>query len=203
MKNKFHWYDGKFYDKIIAPNQDATFRIMRAMMNPNSSVIDIGTGTGRFLFQGAEEFQSGVGVDLSSRNIEFAKSQLSEMEIDNISFLHADAKELSTHFTDKFDYSTVSYVFHEMPYEMRLSVLQVLSEISHEIIIGDYFIPQPKNQRGLSNRIAEVLAGMDHLKNYRNFAKHNGVYGLVEKLGMTILQEKQGVHGTSHILRIK
>lgn len=203
MKNKFHWYDGKFYDKLIAPNQDATFRIMRAMMDSNSSVIDIGTGTGRFIFQGADKFKTGVGIDLSSKNIEFANSQLNEVKGDNISFLHADATDLNSHFTEKFDYSTVSYVIHEMPYEMRLSVLKVLREISHEIIIGEYFIPQPRNQRGISNRIAELLAGIDHFSNYRNFVKHDGVYGLVEKLGMTILQEKQGVQGTSHILRIK
>ncbi len=203
MENKFHWYDGKFYDKVIAPNQDGTFRIMRAMMEPNSSVIDIGTGTGRFVFQAAEKFSKVVGVDLSSRNIKFSNSQLSKMNLENVSFLHADAAELKLHFSKKFDYSTVSYVIHEMPYEARLTVLKAMREISNEIIIGDYFIPQPKNKRGYSNRIAEFLAGRDHFNNYRNFVKHNGIYGLVETLGMKILQEKIGVHGTSHIVRIK
>lgn len=203
MNNKFHWYDGLFYDKVIAPNQDGTFRIMRAMMNPNSSVIDIGTGTGRFVFQASEKFSQVIGIDLSSRNIRFANEQLSNLKFDNISFLHADAEELTSLFTEKFDYSTVSYVIHEMPYEARLKVLKAMRKISNEIIIGDYFIPQPKNKRGYSNKIAEFLAGRDHFNNYRNFVKHNGIYGLVETLGMEILQEKQGVHGTSHIVRIK
>ncbi len=203
MENKFHWYDGKFYDKVIAPNQDGTFRIMRAMMEPSSSVIDIGTGTGRFVFQAAEKFSKVVGVDLSSRNIKFSNSQLSKMNLENVSFLHADAAELKLHFSEKFDYSTVSYVIHEMPYQARLTVLKAMREISSEIIIGDYFIPQPKNKRGYSNRIAEFLAGRDHFNNYRNFVKHNGIYGLVETLGMEILQEKIGVHGTSHIVKIK
>ncbi|MDA3859990.1 MAG: class I SAM-dependent methyltransferase [Melioribacteraceae bacterium] len=203
MENKFHWYDGKFYDKVIAPNQDCTFRIMRAMMNPNSSIIDIGTGTGRFVFQAAEKFPKVIGVDLSSRNIKFANSQLKNLDMNNASFLHADAAELKFHFTEKFDYSTVSYVIHEMPYEVRLTVLKAMREISNEIIIGDYFIPQPKNKRGYSNRIAEFLAGRDHFNNYRNFVKHNGIYGLVETLGMEILQEKIGVHGTSHVVRIR
>lgn len=203
MNNKFHWYDGLFYDKVIAPNQDGTFRIMRAMMSANSSVIDIGTGTGRFVFQASEKFDKVVGLDLSSRNIKFANSQLSNLEMENVSFLHADATELNSHFTEKFDYSTVSYVIHEIPYESRLTVLKAMREISNEIIIGDYFIPQPKNKRGFSNRIAEFLAGKDHFNNYRNFVKHNGIYGLVETLGMQILQDKKGVHGTSHIVRIK
>ena len=203
MKNKFHWYDGLFYDKVIAPNQDGTFRIMRAMMNSDASIVDIGTGTGRFVFQAADKFSKVIGVDLSSRNIHFANAQLSSLKTNNVSFLHADAEELKSHFTEKFDYSTVSYVIHEMPYEARLAALKAMREISNEIIIGDYFIPQPKNKRGYSNRIAEFLAGQDHFNNYRNFVKHNGIYGLVETLGMEILQEKIGVHGTSHIVRIK
>lgn len=202
MDNKFHWYDGFFYDKVIAPNQDGTFRIMRAMMNPNSSVVDIGTGTGRFVFQASERFSTIVGIDISSRNIKFANSQLSNLKMENISFLHADATKLKSHFPKKFDYSTVSYVIHEMPYEMRLVVLKAMREISNEIIIGDYFIPQPKNKRGFANRAAEFLAGEDHFNNYRNFVKHNGIYGLIDTLGMKILQEKQGVYGTSHIVRI-
>ncbi len=202
MDNKFHWYDGAFYDKIIAPNQDDTFEIMRKMMNPNTSVVDIGTGTGRFVFQAAEKFSNVVGIDLSSRNIKFANAQLNKSQIENISFLHANAEDLSSHFSKKFDYSTVSYVIHEMPYEARLTVLKAMREISDEIIIGDYFIPQPHNRRGYANRIAEFLAGRDHFNNYRNFVKHNGIYGLVKTLGMTIIEETKGVHGTSHIVKI-
>lgn len=203
MQNKFHWYDGFFYDKAIAPNQDGTFAIMRAMMKPNSTIIDVGTGTGRFVFQAAAKYKTVVGIDLSSRNINFANTELKKYDIPNISFLHANATEIKSHFPEKFDYSTISYVIHEMSFEMRLNVLKTLKEISNEIIIGDYFVPQPKNQRGLSNRIAEFLAGFDHFNNYRNFVQHNGIYGLVELLGLQIIQEKIGVHGTSHIVKIK
>jgi SAM-dependent methyltransferase len=203
MKSKFHWYDGKFYDRFIAPNQDLTFTIMRAMMKENSSVIDIGSGTGRFVFQGTEKFKSLVGVDLSSKNIKFANDKLRLKKTENISFLHADAAELSIQFKNKFDYSTASYVIHEMPYDARLLVLKSMREISDEIIIGDYLVPQPKNNRGISNRIAEFLAGKDHFLNYLNFTKHDGLYGLIETLGMKILKEKIGVQGTSHIVRIR
>lgn len=203
MKSKFHWYDGNFYDKLIAPNQDLTFTIMRAMMKDNSSVIDIGTGTGRFVFQGADKFKNIVGIDLSSRNIQFANNKLQNTKLDNISFLHSDANQLSTHFKNKFDYATTSYVIHEMPFDNRLSVLKSLKNISNEIIIGDYRVPQPKNKRGISNRIAEFLAGKDHFSNYLNFSRHNGLYGLIELLNMEIIQEKIGVYGTSHIVKIR
>ena len=50
-ENKNHWYDGLFYDKIIAPNQDRAFQIVKSLINKNSSVLDVGCGTGRLAFQ--------------------------------------------------------------------------------------------------------------------------------------------------------
>ena len=87
--------------------------------------------------------------------------------------------------------------------KIRLKILSNLKEISNEIIIGDYFVPQPNNTRGLSNKMAEILAGRDHFNNFKNFVKNGGLPGLVEKAGMHIAQQKQGVHGTSLIVKIK
>ena len=147
MKDKFHWYDGWFYDKFIAPNQDGTFRIMQAMMDKDSTIVDVGCGTGRFVFQAGKKFDSVVGVDLSSRNIKLANQMLGKIEQPNISFLHANAEELIDHLDGKFDYSTISYVIHEMPVDIRMKILESLKAISNEIIIGDYFVPQPRNKR--------------------------------------------------------
>ena len=203
MKDKFHWYDGWFYDKFIAPNQDGTFRIMQAMMDKDSTIVDVGCGTGRFVFQAGKKFDSVVGVDLSSRNIKLANQMLGKIEQPNISFLHANAEELIDHLDGKFDYSTISYVIHEMPVDIRMKILESLKAISNEIIIGDYFVPQPRNKRGISNKIAEILAGRDHFNNFKSFVKNGGLPGLVEGGGMTIVQQKQGVHGTSLIVKIK
>ena len=203
MKDKFHWYDGWFYDKFIAPNQDATFRIMQAMMDKDATIVDVGCGTGRFVLQAAEHFNSVVGIDLSSRNIKLANKHLSKTKRLNISFIHGNAENLQNHIEKKFDYSTISYVIHEMPIEVRIKILRTLKEISDEIIIGDYFVPQPFNQRGLSNKIAEVLAGRDHFNNFKSFVKNGGLPGLIEEAGMSIVLQKQGVHGTSLIVKIK
>ena len=35
-ENKNHWYDGIFYDKIIAPNQDKSFRIVKNILEKDS-----------------------------------------------------------------------------------------------------------------------------------------------------------------------
>ena len=159
MRDKFHWYDGWFYDRFIAPNLDETFRIMMAMMKKESTVLDVGCGTGRFIFQSEKRFHQAVGVDLSSRNIKTANKNLMNSGATNLSFIHGNAETLAEHVKKKFDYSTISHVIHEMPEEIRLRIIKNMKEVSNEIIIGDYYVPQPNNQRGISNRIAEVLAG--------------------------------------------
>ena len=203
MYDKFHWYDGRFYDRFIAPNLDETFRIMMAMMDKNSSILDVGCGTGRFVFQAGKRVQQATGFDLSSRNISVAKSNQKIIGLDNVSFVHGNAESLGTYFTTRFQFSTISHVIHEMPKEIRLGVLNNMRKISDEIIIGDYFVPQPNNVRGISNRIAEFFAGFDHFRNYLSFVKAGGLSALIKEANMTILQEKIGTHGTSHILRIR
>ncbi len=50
MTNKDHWYDGQFFDRFIAPNQDNVFARVREIITDGSSVLDVGCGTGRLAF---------------------------------------------------------------------------------------------------------------------------------------------------------
>ncbi len=69
VNNKNHWYDGKFYDILIAPNQDRAFNIAINLIKEQSSVIDVGCGTGRLSFQLKDRCKVVDGIDLSERNI--------------------------------------------------------------------------------------------------------------------------------------
>jgi len=64
-KIKDHWYDGLFYDKLIAPNQDRAFRLVKSLIIKNSSVPDVGCGTGPLALQLKDECNSLDGIDLS------------------------------------------------------------------------------------------------------------------------------------------
>jgi len=38
-RNKTHWYDGWFYDKVVAPNQDILFTQLRELVDPESKAV--------------------------------------------------------------------------------------------------------------------------------------------------------------------
>ncbi len=202
-ENKNHWYDGKFYDKLIAPNLDVTFVQIMRMIEPGSKVIDIGCGTGRFVFKIAGRAKQAVGVDLSIRNINLANQLKKKRNIANIEFIHANAFRLSKLPDQKYDYATISYVLHEINISRRTELLNELKKIAEHIIIADYLIPQPKNKRGLLNYAAEFFAGPDHFKNFISFKKNNGLMRIIRDTKLTIIEEHLDITKTSSIIKLR
>ena len=64
--NKYHWYDGGFYDRFIAPNQRELFMQIIELIKPESTIIDVGCGTGFFSFSVADKCKTVLGIDLSA-----------------------------------------------------------------------------------------------------------------------------------------
>lgn len=50
MESKYHWYDGLFYDKLIAPNQDKMIGKIKKLIEQDSEILDAGCVTGRLEF---------------------------------------------------------------------------------------------------------------------------------------------------------
>ncbi len=188
MENKNHYYDGLIYDKFIAPNQDAMFRIFKILIEKNSSVLDVGTGTGRLPFQLAEHCNYVAGIDLSLRNINFAEKKRRELKIENVEFIHGSILNIENYTDKHFDYAVTSYVLHEMPPQMRIDALKKMRSVADKIIIGDYLVPVPKGYAGWSVKIVEFLAGPDHFKNFRHYVKNGGIKGLAEQSGLKIIK---------------
>ena len=123
MQNKNHWYDGWFYDNLIAPNQDRIFGEIKNLIEPNSSVIDVGCGTGRFSFSIADIANMVVGVDLSSKNLTTANQTLQRNPNNKISFLHTNLADLISQ-NHHFDYAVMTYVIHEVNSEDRIPLMR-------------------------------------------------------------------------------
>ncbi|MGQ9798761.1 MAG: class I SAM-dependent methyltransferase [Ignavibacterium sp.] len=198
-QNKNHWYDGWFYDFFIAPNQDRLFSLIKNIIEPNSSVLDVGCGTGRFSFTIADKSKSVFGIDLSTRNIERAKSNLAKIPNDKISFAHSTVADLISQNLH-FDYAVMTYVIHEVNEEERVKLLKEISNVADKIIIGDYLVPKPNGFWTVLNEVVEFAAGSEHYRNYKNYVHNGGLQDLVNKAGLKIIKEIKNKPLTSHLI---
>ena len=199
MQNKNHWYDGWFYDNLIAPNQDRMFGEIKNLIAPNSKVIDVGCGTGRFSFTISEKASKVVGIDLSNKNILTANQTLQKNPNNKISFLHTNLANLVLQ-NHHFDYAVMTYVIHEVNSEDRIPLKNEMAKIADKIIIGDYLVPTTKGFWSILNNIVEFLAGNEHFSNFKNFVTDKGLRGLAEKTELKIIQEIKNKPKTSQIL---
>lgn len=197
-KNKNHWYDGWFYDKFIAPNQDKMFGEIKKIIQPDSTVIDVGCGTGRFSFSIGDKVNKVVGIDLSEKNISTAKRTLEKNSNSKISFLHASLSEL-INTNQHFDYAVMTYVIHEVEPEERINLLKEMSLIADKVIIGDYLVPVKKGFWGVFNELVEYFAGNEHYRNFKNFVADNGLTNLADKAGLNIIKELDNTPSTSQV----
>lgn len=200
--NKSHWYDGWFYDNFIAPNQDRLFKIIEEIIVPNSSVIDIGCGTGRLAFKINKKTSKIVGIDLSQKNIEKAKHNLLKNPCDKISFQHSSIDNIISQKLH-FDYAVLTYVIHEVNPDEREKLLSDISKIADKIIIGDYLVPRQKGFWECINEIVEFIAGNEHYNNFKNFAANGGLLKLANKLSFEVINEIKNKPFTSHLIVVK
>jgi len=198
--NKDHWYDGWFYDKFIAPNQYRLFEEIKNLIEPNSTIIDVGCGTGRFSFSISGKCKSVLGIDLSKRNVERAIQTHSKNPNTKISFQHKSVSEIRSNVKEHFDYAVITYVIHEVNENERIRLLNEIAQIADRIIIGDYLVPKPNGFWSLLNEAVEFAAGSDHYKNYKTYIANGGIYDLANKAGLKIITEIKNQPSTSHLV---
>ena len=199
IDSKYHWYDGWFYDRLIAPNQDKLFREIKKIIEPNSSVIDVGCGTGRFSFSVSDKVQKVVGIDLSKKNIDKANQTLSKNPNAKISFHHTHLSNLISQNLH-YDYAVMTYVIHEVNPVDRITLLKEMAQIADMMIIGDYLVPVNKGFWSALNEVVEFLAGKDHYNNFKNFTANGGLYGLVDGVALRVVQEINNKPATNQLL---
>ncbi len=189
FSNKNHWYDGAFYDKIVAPNQTKLFNQIRQLIAEQSTVLDVGCGTGYLPFMLADKCKSITGIDLSKRNIDKANENLLNSNLKSIQFIHTPLELLDLKGSIRFDYATITYVVHEIDEKDRMSLLESMFRVADKVIIGDYLTPQPRSYSGIITEIVEFVAGKSHYRNFKNFQRNGGLNGLIKKGNFELVTE--------------
>ena len=174
------------------------FGEIKNLIEPNSSIIDVGCGTGRFSFTIADKAKKVVGIDLSSKNIAAANQTLQKNPNNKISFLHTDLARLISQ-NHHFDYAVMTYVIHEVNPDERILLLNEMAEIANKIIIGDYLVPTNKGFWGLLNEVVEFAAGNEHYTNFKDFVKNDGLTGLTKAANLKVVKEVQNKPVTSQV----
>ena len=201
MKNdNGHWYDGRFFDIFIAPNQDRVFSYIRNIVTRNSTILDIGCGTGRMAFQLADRCSRIEGVDASLKNIDLAQRKMAHRPGHALSFHHADALDYLAQNPPHFDFAVLSYVIHEMDERKRPGLLRSLAGTADKIIMVDYMVPRPPGIRTIFDELVEFVAGRENYRDFRSFVDGNGLTGLVETAGLKVIQEVRSANCPAHIL---
>lgn len=200
VENKNHWYDGWFYDILIAPNQDELFGQIKNLIEPHSTVIDVGCGTGRLEFSLVDKCTSILGIDLSKRNIDRANMTLLQHPDEKISFQHGNLSEFVNEGMTHSDYAVLTYVIHEVDEEERIDLLFDIARVADKIIVGDYLVPRPKGFRNYFSEAIEFIAGSEHYRNFKSYVANGGIYYLADKAGLKVIYEITNHPLSNHIV---
>lgn len=187
---KNHWYDGWIYAKLI-DTQPIPFRHkILNYLNQNSTVLDVGCGTGGFTMEISKKCKHVVGIDISRKQILQAQNRIKNSEVKNIEFIHINAKNIVEIFDTKFDFALLTLILHEINHQDRIELLEAVSKIAETIIILEYNVPHPYNVWGILTRTIEFFAGKNHFTNFLDFKKRGGINKILKESNFQISEEK-------------
>lgn len=173
------WIKTNLADKALAPLR----KELVALIEENTTVLDVGCGTGDLLFNASASIRSGFGIDLDEHMIQFAQEKAQQQRLSNLTFQSINALELTSAY---FDVATSTLCLHEMPMKDACAVLERMGAISKRILIADYTKPKSVLAK-LSIELDECISG--HYAKFRAYRKQGGMPEYAGKCGLTLLRE--------------
>lgn len=180
-RSLFHY--GTLYHRLLDPLILPARNMIIDRIPENSSVIDIGCGTGALCLDLRREKKCPVvGIDLSRKMLDFAQSRNT---YDDVLFQHLDASDLSEFSEGSFEYAIIMNVIHEMDPELQIKVVVEACRVAKNVMIYDSNVPLPWNLTGIMKRAIEVTFGFDHYPQFQKFIDQSGIVGILAASGLS------------------
>ena len=201
-KRSENFYDGWLYHILVDPALRKTRRLVRRQIQPGSSLIDIGCGTGELVLFLADSCTELVGVEASHRMWAYATERVRDLGLTNVQFVFASGEKLAAIPNGYFDYASACMVLHEMKAGQRLPVLREMQRLARTLILVDYRVPPPVHFVASLCRFIERLAGGLHYGNYRSFTENGGLLPLLKSLDLSVNREIIFLKHCLHLLEV-
>ena len=199
-KSLFHY--GVLYHRLLDPLILPARNLIVEQIPENSSVLDIGCGTGALSFDLRRKKNcSAVGIDLSQKMLRFAQASNT---YDDVRFLHRDATDLSEFSENAFDYAIIMNVLHELNPDLQKTLIREACRVCKKVLLYDSNVPLPWNLSGLVKRVIEVTFGLDHFPQFRRFISDGGIKGVVTASGLAnqVVAEKVCFQGCNLLVTL-
>ena len=178
-------YDGSLYALLLDPWLTPLHRIVAGYIPADSNVLDVGCGTGNLSVIMAEKAARVVGIELSPAMADYARRRVASEQRSNVTIETADAAMfLADRPTGSFDVATMVLALHEMPADARKPLLREAARVARRLIVVDFRIPLPRNWAGFRNRMAEIAAGAEHYRAFRDFDRRGGTSHIAASAGL-------------------
>ncbi|MBW1989460.1 MAG: class I SAM-dependent methyltransferase [Deltaproteobacteria bacterium] len=193
---RHRWYDGLLYAWFYDPVEAEKRRLIAEWIPPGSTVLDLCAGTGALAMELAQKCSRVVGMDISPRMLAWARARNEKAGHSNVTFLHGDSTRAGRFVEGPFDFAVASLLMHEIREEERALVLSEACKVARRVILADFTAPPPSNLRGIMNHWMELFfGGPANFRVYSHYLEHGGLPGLLERLGLPVLDLARDRHG--------
>lgn len=176
-REKSHITYGGIYHALYDRYQVEARGVVVGIVPAGSTVLDMACGTGELCFELARSKNCDVvGVDVSSRMIEFAQGR---NRWEQVRFLHGDGADLTSFQADAFDYATIMFLLHEVCRDKQVAVLNEALRVAPRAIVIDAQVPLPRNLHGLGWRLVEFSFGLAHYRVFADYLAAGGIDGIL------------------------
>jgi ubiquinone/menaquinone biosynthesis C-methylase UbiE len=198
------WYDGRVYAASIDRLLSGVRSYVVDRLPAGDRVLDACCGTGALSLQLARAGRRVVGVDLSPRHIEWARSHAEQAGLgpDRLRFELGDVAQLEPPKEGRFDVAVIVLSLHEMPDGARAPVVATLARVAKRVMIVDFTAPMAWNLAGVRNRTAELVAGPGHFAAFRSYSRNGGLEPLIGLDDLTVERDRTIDSGTLRVLTL-